>query len=139
MCGQVHAVLWRSGLWLADEGAGFATGPPRPSWELRSASAGGCAGARGWRLSKLSPHLTVLSPPGGPPGESGSHSEIKVGSLDKAAFAMGSRVSLESAESAWASLAGGRWPELCPACISDLVCDPVGKARPSLGLSLLTG
>ena len=82
--------------------------------------------------------ITILSPPGGPIGESGSHLGIQVGSLDKAAFAMGSRVSLESARSAWAS-PRELCPELFPAYISDLVCDPrqgqtVSGLQPAYGL-----
>lgn len=62
-----------------------------------------------------------------------SHLEIKVGSLDEAAFGMGSRVYLESARGTQTFLAEGD-----PATSSDLVWN-LSKARPSLGLSLLCG
>lgn len=122
-CRQVHTAFWCSWLWLADEGVGFAVGPPRPPWEQRLDPAGSVQEPPGWRLPQLGPHLFVLALPGGPPGESVSYSGIKVGSLDKADFAIGSRVSLQSAESTWASLARDLWPELHPASISDLVWD----------------
>lgn len=129
---QVHAAFSCFWLCLAGKVADPAAGPPRLSLELGWALPVG-RGVSAGCPPPCSVHTMCACDRDVGQERVDSHLEIKVGSLDEAAFGMGSRVYLELARSTQAILAEGD-----PASSSDLLCD-LSKARPSLGLRLLCG